>query len=221
MAGFRDRVRLRRRRATRPVGRYDSYAPRRLATQIVILQVLYYITAGGLLLFTCLVSGKKFSLDLVFGWRSIRIDTAIGWTLCLVWYLNSVFNVLFLTLFVGRSKLVFDFVLTLHGLNILITSLYSHHFPASLLWWMLQIASCLTMLSLGTWTSRWRELSVMYFPASSGTTSSTSQPGASDLSGPRGSGTHSEEYELVERQPDLEAGGSGGSASQSRPQSAS
>ncbi|KAK9380149.1 integral membrane protein S linking to the trans Golgi network-domain-containing protein [Kockiozyma suomiensis] len=209
MSGLRDRVRLRRRRAPRPTGRYDSFAPRRIATQIVILQALYYTTAGVLLVFTCLVAGKRFTLGLVFGWRYVRIETAIGWTFCLIWYLNSIFNVLFLTLFVGRSKLVLDFVLTLHGLNILITSFYSHHFPTSLLWWLLQIASCLTMISLGTWASRWRELSVIYFPASS---TRAAQSAIDDASASR-THTTSEEYELVERHPDLETGSMEGESS--------
>ncbi|KAK9386220.1 integral membrane protein S linking to the trans Golgi network-domain-containing protein [Lipomyces mesembrius] len=201
---FKDR---RRRRNRRPATRMDSLAPARLATQIVILQTLYYVTASIFILFTCLVAGTPFSLDLVFSWKTLRIDTTIGWTICLVWFLNSVFNVLFLTLFVGRSKLVFDFVLTIHGLNLLITTLYTAHVPSSLLWWLLQIASIFCMLTLGTWASRWRELSVMYFPVVSGPSSSAATD-SHDLNRgiSAGPSIDTEEYELVEQQTDLELG---------------
>ena len=43
-----------------------------------------------MVLFTAVVSGKKFSLDLVFDWQSVRGDTTLGWTLGLVWLLNSI-----------------------------------------------------------------------------------------------------------------------------------
>ncbi|KAK9449469.1 integral membrane protein S linking to the trans Golgi network-domain-containing protein [Limtongia smithiae] len=206
----------RRRGAARSSGRYDSFAPTRLAMQICILQSLYYVTAAALLLFTCLVSGTPFTLELLLSWRGIRIDNTIGWTICLVWCLNSIFNVLYLTLFVGRSKLVFDFVLTIHGINLVITSLYTASFPISVIWWLMQIISIFIMLSLGTWTSRWRELSVLYFPATTSATI-TQQPhtptaafaaGASrnDSESTRHStSTTTEEFEMVDQTPDLEA----------------
>ncbi|KAK9247264.1 integral membrane protein S linking to the trans Golgi network-domain-containing protein [Lipomyces tetrasporus] len=197
----------RRRRNRRPATRIDSLAPTRLATQIVILQTLYYVTVAIFILFTCLVAGTPFSLDLIFSWKTLRIDTTIGWTICLVWFLNSIFNVLFLTIFVGRSKMVFDFVLTIHGLNLLITTLYTAHIPASLLWWLLQIAFIFSMLTLGTWASRWRELNVMYFPtaaAPSASVAANSQAVNREVS--TGLSDDAEEYELVERQEDLELG---------------
>ncbi|KAK9365322.1 integral membrane protein S linking to the trans Golgi network-domain-containing protein [Lipomyces kononenkoae] len=196
---FKDR---RRRRNRRPATRVDSLAPSRLATQIVILQTLYYVTATVFILFTCLVAGTPFSLDLIFSWKTLRIDTTIGWTICLVWFLNSIFNVLFLTLFVGRSKLVFDFVLTIHGINLLITTLYAGHFPTSLLWWLLQIASISTMLTLGTWASRWRELNVIYFPPVAASTASVT----AETQSAGGPVNDVEEYEMAERQTDLELG---------------
>ncbi|KAK9238438.1 integral membrane protein S linking to the trans Golgi network-domain-containing protein [Lipomyces kononenkoae] len=201
---FKDR---RRRRNRRPATRVDSLAPSRLAIQIVILQTLYYVTAAVFILFTCLVAGTPFTLDLIFSWKTLRIDTTIGWTICLVWFLNSIFNVLFLTLFVGRSKLVFDFVLTIHGINLVITTLYAGHFPSSLLWWLLQIASISSMLTLGTWASRWRELNVIYFPPVAASTASVAAE-THDVNRVISAGPSNdvEEYELAERQPDLELG---------------
>lgn len=42
-----------------------------------------------LILFTVLVAGKPFSVDLVLSWRSVRGDTAVGWMLGLCWWLDA------------------------------------------------------------------------------------------------------------------------------------
>ena len=42
-----------------------------------------------LIVFTALVAGKEISLDLIFNWETLRGDTTVGWTLGLVWILNS------------------------------------------------------------------------------------------------------------------------------------
>jgi hypothetical protein len=66
--------------------------PLRLLTQILTLQLSFYTIATSLILFTALAAGKPFSPDLVLSWRSIRGDTAVGWTLGLCWVLTSVFG---------------------------------------------------------------------------------------------------------------------------------
>ncbi len=55
----------------------------------MLLQTAYYVTAVVLVLFTALVAGQRFGLDLVFDWHSLRGDTTVGWMLGLVWMLNS------------------------------------------------------------------------------------------------------------------------------------
>jgi hypothetical protein len=78
----------RRRRPPRP-GALADLAPMRILTQIVVLQAGFYVSAAILILFTALVAGKEVSLDLLLSWRSLRGDTTVGWTLGLVWMLNS------------------------------------------------------------------------------------------------------------------------------------
>ena len=78
----------RRRRPPRP-GLLADLSPTRIASQIVLLQLAYYACAGFLIVFTALVAGKEISLDLVFNWETLRGDTTVGWTLGLVWILNS------------------------------------------------------------------------------------------------------------------------------------
>lgn len=71
-------------------------SPLQILTQILTLQLLYYAGVTGLLLFTALTSGLTTdppllsSADLVLSWRSVRGDTARGWTLGACWVLGGV-----------------------------------------------------------------------------------------------------------------------------------
>jgi hypothetical protein len=78
----------RRRRPTR-AGALADLKPTRILGQIVLLQLAYYACAAVLIVFTAIVAGKEVSVDLLFNWRSLRGDTTVGWTLGLVWVLNS------------------------------------------------------------------------------------------------------------------------------------
>jgi hypothetical protein len=78
----------RRRRPPRP-GALADLSPTRILTQIVLLQLAYYACAAVLIVFTAIVAGKEVSTDLLLNWRSLRGDTTVGWTLGLVWVLNS------------------------------------------------------------------------------------------------------------------------------------
>lgn len=64
-------------------------SPLRIATQILSLQLAYYACTTTLILFTVLTAGKPFSADLVLSWRSLRGDTAVGWTLGLCWLVGG------------------------------------------------------------------------------------------------------------------------------------
>ena len=76
-----------RRRKPPRAGALTELPPLKIIRSIVLLQLAYYVTAIVLILFTALVAGQKFSLNLIFDWKSIRGDNTIGWTLGLVWLL--------------------------------------------------------------------------------------------------------------------------------------
>ncbi|KAF6218562.1 hypothetical protein HO133_005912 [Letharia lupina] len=145
-----------------------AHSPLRILTQIVTLQLLYYLCVTGLLLFAALTAGRPFSPDLVLGWRGLRGDTAGGWTLGVCWLGGSLCGVILLALVVARSKLVPDFALTLHAVHLLATSLYSRSVPANGLWWALQAASAGLMVAGGVWGCRWRELRPISFGGGGG-----------------------------------------------------
>lgn len=173
----------RRRRPPRP-GALSELPPLKILTQIVLLQAIWYVAATVLILFTALVAGKRFSLDLVLNWKSLRGDTTVGWMLGLVWMLNSFLGyvsrrvpfklpltdgkhrVIFILFLISRSKLVPDFSLTLHLIHLVVTSLYSRSIPRNWLWWLLQIASAAMMTILGVWACQWRELRPINFGGS-------------------------------------------------------
>ncbi|GLA08740.1 integral membrane protein of the Golgi [Aspergillus niger] len=160
-----------RRRAPRAGSRTDL-PPLKIVRKILLLQVAYYVTATALILFTTVVYGTPFSLDLVFSWNALRGDITIGWMLGLVWLLTSGIGVIFLLLLVARSKLIPDFALTLHFLHLIATTLYTHSVPANWLWWGLQGASAAFMTFLGIWACRWRELQPISFGGIGGGSSS-------------------------------------------------
>lgn len=138
----------------------------RLLKQIMALQIIYYVMALVLICFSYIVGGENFSFRTILSWEPVRFDTTWGWTLCMLWLLDTFFSVLAMTFVVGRSKLALDFTLTLHIINIFVTWAVSGSFPASLMWWGLQGVSIFLMVSLGTWTSQWRELRMTFFDES-------------------------------------------------------
>ncbi|KAE9369067.1 hypothetical protein N431DRAFT_412811 [Stipitochalara longipes BDJ] len=198
----------RRRRPPRP-GALTELPPLKILTQIVLLQTIWYAAGTLLILFTALVAGKKFSVDLVLSWRSLRGDTTVGWMLGLVWLLNSVIGVVSILLLISRSKLVPDFALTLHFIHLVVVSLYSKSIPQNMLWWALQVASAAVMTSLGVWSCQYRELRPINFGGSaqsttgeSSMTASTNEAGDEEQGYGRGRGRGrgrdgAGEYEMV------------------------
>ncbi|PFH62890.1 hypothetical protein XA68_11209 [Ophiocordyceps unilateralis] len=153
----------RRRRPPR-AGALSELQPMKIATQIAILQSVFYLAAFVLLLFTALVAGFPFRLDLLFGWDLVRGDTTRGWLLAFVWILDGgLVTAVGIVLFVARSKLVPDFALTVHLLHLVFTTLYSRALPAHSMWWLAMLASSAVAVTLGTWGCRYRELQPVFF----------------------------------------------------------
>jgi protein SYS1 len=70
-------------------------------------------------------------------------------------------------LLIARSKLVTDFALTIHGVNLVITTLYTRSIPTHAYWWGVQFCSAALMIALGIWACQWRELKPLAFGGSS------------------------------------------------------
>ncbi|ODV96076.1 hypothetical protein PACTADRAFT_41044 [Pachysolen tannophilus NRRL Y-2460] len=141
----------------------DTFSPSRIFAQIIILQSFYYITAVAMFCFLASLSGYPFTFDWIFSWEPITFQNALGLTLTILWIIDSFVCIIFMTIIVGRSKLAWDFALTIHAINFCVCWIYSGKLPSSMLWWGLQIVSSVILVSLGTWTSRWRELRDTFF----------------------------------------------------------
>ncbi|KAL7958622.1 integral membrane protein S linking to the trans Golgi network domain-containing protein [Trichoderma compactum] len=153
----------RRRRPPR-AGALTELPPLKIASQIAILQALYYFAALVLMLFTTLVAGMPFSFDLILGWDRVRGDTTQGWLMAFVWLLNGGFCMsVAMVILVARSKLVPDFALTIHFLHLLFTCLYTRSLPHNSMWWFTMLASSATAVGLGMWGCRYRELQPVFF----------------------------------------------------------
>lgn len=71
-------------------------------------------------------------------------------------------------LLIARSKLVPDFAITVHMINLFVTTVYTRSIPTNIYWWALQVCSSGLMIALGIWACQWRELKPMAFGGSGG-----------------------------------------------------
>lgn len=141
----------------------NTLTPLRITIHILALQCFYYLTALVIFYLVALLNGYDFSVNWIFSWELIEPDNAMGLTLFTLWLFDSLLCVLFVTFIVGRSKLAWDFAVTVHVFNLLVVWLYTGKFPTSLLWWCLQVLSGATLVTLSTFSTRWKELRTTFF----------------------------------------------------------
>lgn len=141
----------------------DINNPTRLLLQIVLLQSFYYLTALIVFYLASSINGYDFNLDFIFLWELVTPENAMGLFLFALWLLNSLICVVFVTAVVGRSKLAWDFAVTIHIINLLVVWVYTAKFPTSALWWCLQFLSGIILVTLSTYLTRWRELRTTFF----------------------------------------------------------
>ncbi|KAF4462639.1 multi copy suppressor SYS1 [Fusarium albosuccineum] len=153
-----------RRRKPPRAGALAELAPLKIASQIAMLQLIYYFGAMVLLVFTALVAGTGFSFTLLFGWEGVRGDLTHGWLMAFVWLLDGglVMSAAIVAL-IARSKLVPDFALTVHFLHLVVATLYSGRIPRHGMWWFTMLVSSAISVSLGIWGCQYRELQPVFF----------------------------------------------------------
>ncbi|KAI3325531.1 integral membrane protein S linking to the trans Golgi network-domain-containing protein [Xylariaceae sp. AK1471] len=182
----------RRRRPPRS-GAITELPPLRILGQIAALQGIYYAVALVLMLFTSLVVGLQFNLDLVFGWASLRGDNTQGWLIGFVWLCCAGAIVVALVVLISRSKLVLDFSLTLHVIHLIIVFLYTGFLPRNVAWWVTMIASGAITVAGGTYGCRWRELRPITFGGGARNTGNGESGGHDSLETRIADGEHGDE----------------------------
>ncbi|EDO17571.1 hypothetical protein Kpol_534p52 [Vanderwaltozyma polyspora DSM 70294] len=141
----------------------DSLSPRKIALQIILLQLFYYFTAA--VLFYGWGTFFGYDIDIkkwLFSWEAVDFTNSVGLSVSVLWLVDALICVIFLTVIVGRSKLAWDFAITIHAINLIIVFFYTGSLP-SLQWLLIQVLSMLILVFLGTWTSRWKELRDTFF----------------------------------------------------------
>ncbi|SCU82815.1 LAME_0C02982g1_1 [Lachancea meyersii CBS 8951] len=163
MAWLRRYLRIPQELRPSEVFKQDSLSPLKITIQIILLQLFYYATAYVLFYGWSRLGGYDVPVSQwLFSWESIDFSNSLGLTLSLLWLLDALICVLFLTVIVGRSKLAWDFGITIHAVNLLIVWVKTGRWP-SLSWFTVQLLSSLILVFLGTWSSRWRELRDTFF----------------------------------------------------------
>ena len=105
----------------------------------------------------------RLSKSIVFLWELVEPDNAMGLTLFMMWLFDALLCVLFVTVIVGRSKLAWDFAVTVYIINLIVVWTYTGKFPSSILWWCLQVLSAVLLVTLSTYSTRWNELRTTFF----------------------------------------------------------
>lgn len=141
----------------------DISNPSKIFFQIVLLQCFYYLSAIVIFYLVASLNGYDFKLDWIFLWELVSLENAMGLTLFVLWLFDSLLCVLFVTIIVGRSKLAWDFAITVHIINLIVAWVYTSKFPTSVLWWCLQVLSGVMLVTLSTYSTRWKELRTTFF----------------------------------------------------------
>ena len=141
----------------------DTTNPSKRLLQIVILQCFYYLSALVIFYLVASLNGYDFKIDWVFLWELVEPDNAMGLTLFMMWLFDALLCVLFVTVIVGRSKLAWDFAVTVYIINLIVVWTYTGKFPSSILWWCLQVLSAVLLVTLSTYSTRWNELRTTFF----------------------------------------------------------
>ncbi|TQV99314.1 SYS1-related integral membrane protein [Cordyceps javanica] len=153
----------RRRRPPR-AGALHELQPMRTAAQIAVLQLIFYAVALVLIVFTSLVAGQSFGVDLLLGWESVRGDNTQGWLMAFIWLFDRSFCMaVAIVILIARSKLVPDFALTVHVIHLVVVTLYTRSLPRHSMWWLTMAASSAAAVGLATWGCRYRELQPVFF----------------------------------------------------------
>ena len=129
----------------------------KILTQIILVQFAFYCN------FLILWKSVSFLLgfspyDSIFDYTNFTFHDLKGLTNIVCWLINSVVTSFIISIIVGRSKLAWDFALTVHIINIILSVIYNKSFPTHISWWLIQFVSSLIIIFLGTYMSRLREL---------------------------------------------------------------
>lgn len=137
-----------------------------IISQIVLMQCIYYSFLG---LWVAGVDGLvqiNRSLNQIFSYDVLGFATVQGRLSMMAFILNSLTCALGLWLFIRRGKQCLDFTVTVHFFHMIGCWIYNSHLPASLCWWLVNVASMALMAVTGEYLCMRTEL--MAIPVNTG-----------------------------------------------------
>lgn len=132
--------------------------PLLIIAQIVSIQCLFYLGLG--LWQTILFGPYIGSLNVthLFGWRHMSFKTFLGWMTIAANIINAPLGAVYLLWIVERAKKCLDFASTCYFFHFVFCCAYTG-FPASLEWWLTNLAGLAIMSLMGEWLCVRREMS--------------------------------------------------------------
>ncbi|KAJ2938902.1 hypothetical protein O0L34_g17713 [Tuta absoluta] len=115
-----------------------------LASQIVAVQAVLYLSLALLVALMQDLTGSTRTLDHIFAYHELHVRDNEGISVIVAFVLNAIIGAFVLWTLVGRTKLCLDFSCTYHGLHLVACWMFNGAFPTSMSWWTLNVA-CATI----------------------------------------------------------------------------
>lgn len=129
-----------------------------IVCQIVLMQCIYYSFLGLWLAGVDSLVQTNRSLDQIFSYEVLAFATMQGRLSMMAFILNSLTCALGLWFFIRRGKQCLDFTVTVHFFHMIGCWIYNAHLPASLSWWLVNVACMALMAVIGEYLCMRTEL---------------------------------------------------------------
>ncbi|KAF8569786.1 hypothetical protein P879_03691 [Paragonimus westermani] len=142
-----------------PKFRSNVWDPILIVSQIICMQCLFYVSSGLLLVLCALLfldAGPH--LGWLFDDREVRLGKPSGQCVFVIFLLAPVFCSMGLWRLVRRTKQCLDFACTLHFWHLIFCTIYTQHFPQTVLWWMTNLISVIVTTVMGEYLCMRTEL---------------------------------------------------------------
>ncbi|XP_012678063.1 protein SYS1 homolog [Clupea harengus] len=129
-----------------------------IVSQIALMQCIYYSFLGLWLAGVDSLVQTYRSLDQIFSYEVVGFATPQGRLSMMAFILNSLTCALGLWFFIRRGKQCLDFTVTVHFFHMIGCWVYNSHLPASLSWWLVNVACMALMAVIGEYLCMQTEL---------------------------------------------------------------
>eukprot|EP00933_Yihiella_yeosuensis_P008085 TRINITY_DN11337_c2_g1_i1.p1 TRINITY_DN11337_c2_g1~~TRINITY_DN11337_c2_g1_i1.p1 ORF type:complete len:170 (+),score=26.71 TRINITY_DN11337_c2_g1_i1:88-597(+) len=126
----------------------DSFNPRLITTQIVVMQSSFWFCLGATTAIVDLFIGEKQSAEQLFDPEAYTWNTRRGLALSMSLWITALVMAVLLRFVVERAKKCLDFVATYHIFHLLATY-FASGFPSYFHWWAIQAPALIGAVVIG------------------------------------------------------------------------